>query len=518
MSIPAYAAQTLSALYPSEPTDEGLIPVHEAELAYQLFSELGTVPEFTSFAFTCREQLLTGISDFAESNLPDPATLDSDQLRKVQESFVRYILTSGTKGFKDGIDEIEFEDNPLIGQFVDRRGDTDRIFSYEISNQSGSWISTIRAVLEDNAFSEVLTEILFGAWDYAAKATGKKKNCNAAKSHFCQTPNGAGSCVPLSRQCRYKPQGDVKDAANFIGKQVNSAGAPSQSKQSAISPPKSLTDRPNTGKHSDIPAFKYPEGDQVSYVAQKTSPPTYIKEVRDKSGKVKSQEEISQQDYVTIVKRDFNGNTGLASIGKDARPESVVKGLQDKARQKQIEAIQKRTELSEQEVKDLFGAVEAYTSENTVSYAAIRNVQRGILKSAQGKDLSSDEVQQAESYAKAINQYIETAPTFNGTIYRGMRFDSKDERDQFIQNVSGGYSLEAMSSFSSSKIISKDFASRGEHGILFKVKNRSGVSIRNLSPNPDEDEVMVPKGAKYRIVGAPKKSGKTLLVELEELD
>lgn len=158
MSIPEYAQQTIATLYPSEPTNEGLIPAHEAELAYQLFSELGTVPEFTSFAFTCREQLLTGISDFTESNLPDPAALDFEQLRKVQESFVRYILTSGTKGFKDGIDEIQFESNPLAGRFIDRRGDSDRVFSYEISNELGAWTSTVRAVSgvsEDPTFSEV---------------------------------------------------------------------------------------------------------------------------------------------------------------------------------------------------------------------------------------------------------------------------------------------------------------------------------------------------------------------------
>lgn len=73
---------------------------------------------------------------------------------------------------------------------------------------------------EDFEFSETLTAILNGSWDYATKTTGAKKNCNPAKSHFCQTPNGAGSCVPLSRKCRYQPQGAVKNAANAIGQQA----------------------------------------------------------------------------------------------------------------------------------------------------------------------------------------------------------------------------------------------------------------------------------------------------------
>jgi hypothetical protein len=103
--------------------------------------------------------------------------------------------------------------NPLIGQSV-------------------NYAEWLQSSVPGLMFAETLNAIADGTWDYAAKGGGKKKNCNPAKSHFCQTPSGAGSCVPLSRKCRYQPQGAVKQAANAIGQQARkskSTAAPQQS-------------------------------------------------------------------------------------------------------------------------------------------------------------------------------------------------------------------------------------------------------------------------------------------------
>jgi hypothetical protein len=51
-------------------------------------------------------------------------------------------------------------------------------------------------------------------------AEGTKPKCNPAKSHFCQTPGGRGSCVPLSKKCKYTPNPTEKKAADWVEKKV----------------------------------------------------------------------------------------------------------------------------------------------------------------------------------------------------------------------------------------------------------------------------------------------------------
>lgn len=68
----------------------------------------------------------------------------------------------------------------------------------------------------DVAFGEMLeAAIATGTIEFAA-SSGKKPNCNAAKSHFCQTANGRGSCVPLSKKCAVLPTGNQVPASGFV--------------------------------------------------------------------------------------------------------------------------------------------------------------------------------------------------------------------------------------------------------------------------------------------------------------
>ena len=72
----------------------------------------------------------------------------------------------------------------------------------------------------DVAFAEAIEAALNGTLDFAAKpkagaAGGKKPNCNPAKSHFCQTPNGKGACVSLNKVCKYPPTGLEKKTADW---------------------------------------------------------------------------------------------------------------------------------------------------------------------------------------------------------------------------------------------------------------------------------------------------------------
>ena len=198
--------------------------------------------------------------------------------------------------------------------------------------------------------------------------------------------------------------------------------------------------------------------------------------------------------------------------------------LPDSARGQSL-AIQKLTGMSAEEAKSSIKAVKSYVSLNgngIVSYGAIRNVQRGILEAGEGppqygNPLTKSETAKVQDSIDSIDRYVKKMPAFEGVIHRGMTFKSEGDRASFLSKISKGYSLEAMSSFSSSRGIAEDFAGTSSNGIIFTVKNKSGASIKQLSQTKEEEEVLVPKGVKYKIMGNPKKVGGVIVVHMEEI-
>lgn len=82
---------------------------------------------------------------------------------------------------------------------------------------------------EERDFAEQIGLAIVLPVDFAAKTKSpskgpKKKNCNPSKSHFCQTPNGSGSCVSLSKKCRFKPDAAVAQASNYTGEESSKKG------------------------------------------------------------------------------------------------------------------------------------------------------------------------------------------------------------------------------------------------------------------------------------------------------
>lgn len=108
----------------------------------------------------------------------------------------------------------------------------------------------------------------------------------------------------------------------------------------------------------------------------------------------------------------------------------------------------------------------------------------------------------------ALNHYMKKAPKFKGEVHRGLSFGDKAKFSDFMQRLTqdSGFNIDAMSSFSSSKDAAKVFDG-GTYGVMLNVvANQSGTSIKNASWHNDENEVLVPKGTKYRIVGPPRVS------------
>jgi hypothetical protein len=164
------------------------------------------------------------------------------------------------------------------------------------------------------------------------------------------------------------------------------------------------------------------------------------------------------------------------------------------------EAVSKKTGLSIGEAKKAVDAIHQFTASE---YAGLRSLD----KSKGRKDPEID----------AIYKFLDKAPKYKGELYRGINFTTKQELESYLKFIgdSKGIQLKAMSSFSSSKSIAEEFASgatgtgvgSGRYGVILHVNsNKSGASIRKFSNLPEEDEVLVPKGAKYRVTSASQRT------------
>ena len=107
---------------------------------------------------------------------------------------------------------------------------------------------------------------------------------------------------------------------------------------------------------------------------------------------------------------------------------------------------------------------------------------------------------------------------YGGAIYRGMILPSQEALDRFVEGAKKGMTMNCLSSFSADPSVSLEFSRKktrkgGDWGddisesersvMLVASKNKSGVYVsRYMAGVPiSEHEVLVKKGAKYRLTG-----------------
>lgn len=281
-------------------------------------------------------------------------------------------------------------------------------------------------------------------------------------------------------------------------------------------PTSSTQAKRGSGTHDDIPPLKTPVVGKTYYAAKKMADGSIKAIVTTKDMSGISEKEISMDDLKKVIKTKFGGDFRAAALkGVSIQDPSVVKrSIQD-----QIDAMAENAGTSKTQAKASRDSLRAFSNGSDLE---IRNLQRGLSTGKDDKPITPKRRKELENHIANIERYVNNAPPYRGTVYRGMSFNSDSDRKSFLDKISGGYQLEAMSSFSSAKDIAASFAkgdggtSKGSFGVLFSVKNKSGVSIQNISDFPDEAEVLAMKGAKYKIKGTPKKSGKMIVIELEE--
>lgn len=153
---------------------------------------------------------------------------------------------------------------------------------------------------------------------------------------------------------------------------------------------------------------------------------------------------------------------------------------------------------------------------------------RKAVKGFSGSDSSQVRESQQQgspsSQAKAVEDYIASAPTWNGgRLYRGISV-SPSEANKLIADAEAGkpFDQRGTSSWTSSSSVGKDYTSPGTTSsgkvkILYRTSGTSqGTSIQHLSEHPDEHEVIISKDAQW-VATSVKKQGATYIIDCEEI-
>lgn len=120
-----------------------------------------------------------------------------------------------------------------------------------------------------------------------------------------------------------------------------------------------------------------------------------------------------------------------------------------------------------------------------------------------------------DATTKAINEFIEKAPKFDGVAYRGVKFPVGE-----ALKVNNDFSFSAFSSTSTDMKVADEFADiafnkktktrfaidnsweGGETPTFFKIRSKQGVSIQALSEFAEENEVLFSKKAKFKVASS----------------
>lgn len=211
---------------------------------------------------------------------------------------------------------------------------------------------------------------------------------------------------------------------------------------------------------------------------------------------------------------------GIAADGSDEtsdpKKKKTFKNL-DKAADK----ISQVTGMSKEESRKAAHAIIGFS---LLEYGEVRANERNGKPFTGGSEQSVPSFAESKDYdrIKAINNFIDKAPKYEGTVHRGLAFSNQKDFNKFLKSIKSGEPVDAMSSTTSNLDIAKGFASSGSINVLMNIKNKSGVSIKTLSKFSDEDEVLVPRGALYKASKITKsigENGKELYtIDVDEID
>lgn len=364
------------------------------------------------------------------------------------------------------------KDGVISGKFRDSWNN--RVYEFEIDSNS---ISYKPAINLDSANLDSESARHFDLYSngynslFADRQDGKLTGKRVKKPKCGSTAYGCGfSCIGLKKTCRILGRAGKKAGTNqgsAIGKErlVKLVG---------------LAKKLNS------------EGDKTEALAVYTKAKN-LKTERDKYTSI-GNERKAERTTEKEAGRPINKKTKFDTTHDLIPLREAIEEWNNFKHPEVINKISTITGMTTSEARASAKAVNAFTHE---SYERIRKAEYGGIETPQ---------------VKAINRYLDKMPKFSGEIFRGKNFKTQQDVDNFVKKLQDGqaYELPAMSSFSSNKETALTFAKEGALGLLnqsfasvvFKVTgNKSGVTVKYLSANVEEDEVLVKKGARYKING-----------------
>lgn len=187
-----------------------------------------------------------------------------------------------------------------------------------------------------------------------------------------------------------------------------------------------------------------------------------------------------------MKERPSAGNTSSQKAHKDA----VYKDSEAPGK------IAKDLGITEKEAKKMYDSVQNYSG---VDYGEIRKFQQ--------KGPPPDKSQES----KALDTFIEKSPKWDGEAYRGINIADSKAANDLINACKAGKTItqNGTSSWSSNRQIAEGASASMDGGtrIVFVSKGKqNGTSIRHISAEPGEDEVIMHSKAQWKATKVTKKS------------
>lgn len=166
--------------------------------------------------------------------------------------------------------------------------------------------------------------------------------------------------------------------------------------------------------------------------------------------------------------------------------------------------------------KDEIAAVNTYTTDG----ASIIN-----RRLAQGALLGDEVADEVTSYDRVLGAALEKLRTdknlnYKGEVTRTMKANQFVEGlDKAIEKLKPGskYTTPVYMSTSNGKIFNEAVHSGVTPGITYKIKSKSGVSVKPFSEFPGEDEVLLPRGTEFLIEDVIPNGEKNWVVVMSEV-
>lgn len=139
-----------------------------------------------------------------------------------------------------------------------------------------------------------------------------------------------------------------------------------------------------------------------------------------------------------------------------------------------------------------------------------------LLREIAAGSAAKADAEALKPFLECFNSLLAKAPAFEGTVYRGIRYDEQLlKRDFFKGNT---FTWAGFSSTTKKHINATPFAGNG--GIMFIIKaQKKGKYVAPIDLFRKEEQVLYPNGSTFKVLENPRKDETTGLtyVELEEI-